>query len=114
MKTRQFMLKLVECDNEYHQVESRDYDLENGLVRYEKAIYDIELGLWIVKLSHIQKGLETWKGYKTYEKLSVKDMIPLVRENTHFMKEIEKARINAKKVRPIVNPLENDKTLFDL
>lgn len=96
------------------EVPSIDYDLDINLVRYKDVLYDIPTGLWVVKLSHIQKDFSYWKGCGRFPDITANGMLSLVKSNGIFKHRLEKQRekVYGNKLSEIVNEAQND--LFSL
>lgn len=73
-------------------VPSSDYDMDIQLVRYKDVLYDIPTGLWVVKLSHIQKNFSYWKGCGAFPDVTMGGMIELVKTNSIFKHRLEQQR----------------------
>ena len=74
------------------EVPSTDYDENINLVRYKDVLYDIPTGLWVVKLSHIQKNFSYWKGCGAFPDTTQSSMLSLVKTNGIFKLRLEKQR----------------------
>lgn len=74
------------------EVTSSDYDEDLQLVRHKDVLYDIPTGLWVVKLSHIQKNFSYWKGCGAFPDTTQSGMIELVKSNSIFKHRLEKQR----------------------
>lgn len=92
MKKKMFKLYLVGQKGKVCDIHSYDYDYSIGLVRYEDVIYDISTGRWVVTLSRMQKGFDTWRGCGSFPNLTVTAMIPTIKNNRIFMHRLEKQR----------------------
>lgn len=99
---------------EFFEITSTDYDVDIQLVRYKDVLYDIPTGLWVVKLSHIQKNFSYWKGCGAFPDTTSSGMIELVKANSIFKHRLEKQRqkVLENKLAEIVNEPECD--LFSL
>lgn len=92
------------------EVTSSDYDEELKLVRYKDMLYDIPTGLWVVKLSHIQKGFEAWKGCGAFPDATMASMLDFVRKNSIFKYRLEQQRkkVLDNKLAEVMNKDEED------
>ena len=99
---------------DFFEIASSDYDIDLQLVRYKDVLYDIPTGLWVVKLSHIQKDFSYWKGCGKFPDTRVGDMLDLVRSNGIFKHRLEKQRqkVLDNKLAEVQNEIQND--LFSL
>lgn len=96
-KKRKFnLLVLGGGTKEFTEIETNDYDLEAGLVRYKTTVYDLRTGLWIVKLESIQNDTGTWKGCGSYKGLTISKMISTIMDNKIFMERLKRQREKAK------------------
>lgn len=94
MKKRTFTLRLLDGGNVESEVDSIDYDLENGLVRYKDGVYDIRTGLWVCRLSRLKKGVlgNDLNVLPECPQLKMTDMIKTITESRAAMRYIENAR----------------------
>lgn len=97
MVAKTFNLLVVGEDNTFKDVESRDYDLDAGLVRYKETVYDIRTGLWVVDMRHIRdkrpdENKNPWAGCPTTDKLTAAKMLKYVMDCSVFMNRLERAR----------------------
>lgn len=115
MKKKKFTLKLCGMDNQFHEVDSTDYDEEVGLVRFKDTLYDIRTGLWVVRLQMIRNGTETWRsnGCTKVEDLKMTEMLFYVKNNLSFMNGLNKAR-ETEGVKKLPTMNEVVKNLFTL
>lgn len=91
-------------------VPSTDYDMDIQLVRYKDVLYDIQTGLWVVKLSHIQKNCSYWKGCGAFPDTTSSTMLELVKTNSIFKHRLEKQRnkVLENKLAEVVNEVQHD------
>ena len=101
---------VVGGEGAYFDVPSADYDNELRLVRYKDMLYDIPTGLWVVKLSHIQKDFSNWKGCGSFPETTASSMLEVVRGNGIFKHRLEKQRdkVLSNKLAPVVNEEQYD------
>lgn len=87
------------------EVPSTDYDTDLELVRYKDVIYDIPTGLWVVKLSHIQKDFSYWKGCGSFPDANMSSMMGIVKTNGIFKHRLAKQRekVHTNKLADVVN-----------
>lgn len=114
MKRKTFKLMVVGEEGAFLEVPSTDYDTDLQLVRYKDVLYDIPTGLWVVKLSHMQKDCSYWKGCGKFPDTRMGDMLDLVRSNGIFKHRLEKQRkkVLENKLAEVQNEMQND--LFSL
>ena len=110
MKRKMFKLMVIGEKGAFLEVPSSDYDEDLKLVRYKDVLYDIPTGLWVVKLSHIQKNFSYWKGCGSFPDTTSTTMLALVRENGIFKYRLEKQRqkVLENKLAEIVNDVQHD------
>ena len=110
MTRKNFKLYLIGEKGKLCEVPSNDYDEDIGLVRYKNALYDIPTGLWVVTLSRIQKGFDTWKGCGSFPSATATTMLDVVRGNSIFKYRLEKQRqkVLDSKLADVVNEIQPD------
>ena len=110
MKKKTFKLMLIGGGGVFLEVSSTDYDNDLQLVRYKDVLYDIPTGLWVVKLSHIQKDFSYWKGCGRFPEVTASGMLELVKSNGIFKHRLEKQRqkVLDNKLAEIMNEPEHD------
>lgn len=92
MKRKTFNLYTIGDGGKLTEIQSYDYDEDLCLVRYKDAVYDMSTGRWIVTLSRMQKGFDTWKGCGKFPETTITTMIPTIKKNRIFMHRLEKQR----------------------
>lgn len=94
MKKQKFVIMGLDNHNKEQEIETTDYDLENGLLRYKDGVYDIRTGLWICRLARLKKGLigNDIKMLEENQKLRMTDMIKTLIDSRAIMLKIESAR----------------------
>ena len=92
------------------EVASSDYDEDLQLVRHKDVLYDIPTGLWVVTLSRIQMGFDTWKGCGSFPNATATSMMDIVRTNSIFKFRLEKQRkrVLENKLAEVMNEVQND------
>ena len=92
------------------EVPSSDYDEDLMVVRYKDVLYDIPTGLWVVKLSHIQKDCSYWKGCGKFPDVTMNMMLDMVRSNSIFKHRLEKQRkkVLENKLAEVMNEQQSD------
>lgn len=114
MKRKKFKIKAIGYKNEVIEVESTDYDVENGLMRFKTAVYDIRTGLWICTLERLKDGVigNDIKVAKPEPSIRMTNMIKTMVEDKLIMKRISQGREKCKGV-PTLNEIEVKRTLFN-
>ena len=105
-----FKLRVVGEGGAFYEVPSTDYDEDINLVRYKDVLYDIPTGLWVVTLSRIQKGFDTWKGCGSFPSTTGATMLSVAKANSIFKYRLEKQRkkVLENKLAEVVNKSELD------
>ena len=114
MKRRKFKIKAIGYKNEIVEVDSTDYDVENGLIRFKTAVYDIRTGLWVCTLERLKNGVigNDIKATKPEPTLRMTNMIKVMVEDEMVMKKINQRRETCKGI-PTLNEIEVERTLFN-
>jgi hypothetical protein len=115
MKRRKFNLMVCGGGRQWYEVESTDYDLDIGLVRYKDTLYDIRTGLWAVRLNMIKGGNGVWYqiGCSKVEDLKMTEMLYYVKNNNLFVKALEKER-QTQRVQELETKNIVESTLFSI
>jgi hypothetical protein len=110
MKRKAFKLMVVGGGGDFFEIVSTDYDEDINLVRHKDVLYDIPTGLWVVTLSRIQKGFDTWKGCGAFPDTTQSSMMSVVKSNGIFKHRLEKQRqkVYDNKLAEIVNKSDVD------
>ena len=108
-----FNLMVIGDGGTFSSVPSYDYDEDLGIVRYKDVVYDIKYGLWVVRLTHIQKGWGPWEGCGSQPLLTMNGMMDVIKKNRLFIYRLEQQRkkVDENKLAPVQN--EVAATLFD-
>lgn len=113
MKRKKFKIRAIGYKNEIIEVDSTDYDVENGLIRFKTAVYDIRTGLWVCTLDKLKDGVigDDVKVIDPNPKLKMTDMLKTLSSNSVIMWKIDQRRIVHKNT-PTLNVTEEERTLF--